>query len=309
MPRLTPIATSLLSIVVTTLLAGISPSSADTRTLVSNSAFDEVTTRLIEDGFSSATVDRLFRDPRSEVLPQLLKVNVKQPDATDAYLRFKGDESVETTHAFLLTNRATFDTVLANSRVNPEVVAAILKIESDFGSNQGEFPLLNVFATLSLLESEQLTTIAPGFWNRVLDDVPESERDAIIVTANKRRQSKARWAYRELKTLLEMSETGKIDPLTERGSWAGAYGMPQFLPSSFQAYARDGDGDDRIDLDTLSDSIASVANYLEKHRFSTENEQRRRKAVWHYNHSQDYVDAVITLADRVAEMNALSGEQ
>jgi peptidoglycan lytic transglycosylase B len=286
-------------LIITLLYVPSSP--ADTRSLTRTSAFDEVTARLIEDGFTSTSVYKHFDDPRSDILPQLLKINLKQPDATGAYDRFKADASVSDTYRYLTKNRAVFDSVLADSRVSAEVVAAILKIESDFGSNQGKYPLFNVFATLSLLNSQQLETLAPGFWNRVLADVPENEREAAITKANSRRRSKANWAYRELKTLLEMSENGMIDPLNEKGSWAGAYGMAQFLPSSFQAYARDGSGDNHIDLDTLEDSIASVANYLERHRFTTENEQRRRKAVWHYNHSEDYVDAVITLADRVAK--------
>ncbi|MCB2211306.1 lytic murein transglycosylase [bacterium] len=264
------------------------------------SAFDELTNRLIDDGIDPTLVYRMFDDPRAELLPQLLKVNIKQPDATGAYERFKGDASVQDTYRFLVANRATFDSVLASSPVNAEVVAAILKIESDFGSNKGPYPLFNVFATLSLLNSESLETHAPNFWDRILHDLPAEEHDSAINTANRRRSSKANWAYRELKTLIELQQKGQMDPLDERGSWAGAYGIPQFLPSSFMAYAKDGDGDDHIDLDNLSDAIASVANYLAIHRFDAENDKRRRKAVWHYNHSEDYVDAVITLADRVA---------
>ncbi|GBE30216.1 MAG TPA: lytic murein transglycosylase [Bacteroidetes bacterium] len=290
-------------------MLSISTADADSHATTSSTVFDELTARLIEDGVTPTNVYQHFDDARTQLLPQLLKVNVKQPDASGAYERFKGDQSVQDTYRFLNANRAVFDTVLVASPVTAEIVAAILKIESDFGGHQGKYRLFNVFATLSLLNSSAIDTLVPTFWDKVLADIPQSERQAAIRTANNRRSSKAKWAYRELKTLLEMSEDGIIDPLAERGSWAGAYGMPQFLPSSFQAYARDGDGDNHIDLDTLHDSIASVANYLEIHRFSTSNEQRRRKAVWHYNHSEDYVDAVITLADRVAALEMESSEQ
>ncbi|MBS1261577.1 MAG: Membrane-bound lytic murein transglycosylase B [Calditrichaeota bacterium] len=282
------------------LLAAASGSADDNVAVNHGDTFDGLTARLIHDDLDASVVYRYFDDPRFELLPAVLRVNVKQPDVTGAYERFKSDSSIRSAREFLDRNREVFETVLADSPVNPEVVAAILKVESDFGGNQGSYPLLNVYASLTLLDSDRLATIAPDFWERVLRDVPATDRREAMRTAERRRAAKARWAYRELKTLLEMAGEGALDPLAVTGSWAGAFGMAQFIPSSAKAYARDGNGDDAIDLTTLDDSIASVAHYLEVHRYRPDSEKRRRKAVWHYNHSDQYVDCILTIADEIA---------
>jgi membrane-bound lytic murein transglycosylase B len=70
----------------------------------------------------------------------------------------------------------------------------------------------------------------------------------------------------ELEQFLLLSRENGFDPLAPRGSYAGAMGIPQFMPSSWRSFAVDFDGDGVIDLDnSLADSIGSVANYLEKH--------------------------------------------
>ena len=76
---------------------------------------------------------------------------------------------------------------------------------------------------------------------------------------------KAKWGMKELLCLVRLSEQGKVDLTRLKGSWAGAFGMPQFIPTSFEAYGVDWDRDGRVDLDTLSDAAASAANYLHSH--------------------------------------------
>ena len=249
-------------------------------------------------------VNRYFDDSRFAVIPNLLRVNIRQPSGTEGYQRFLGDASVRTAAGFLEVNRSTIEKVLGDSPVSPEVVVAILNVESSLGTYKGTYPVMNVFASLTLLGTDPITDVAPEFWNNVLDGVPKNEQDAARTLARKRANSKARWAYRELKTVLNMAGEGKFDPLEVKGSWAGAYGLPQFIPSSANAYGRDGDGDGVINLNTLPDAVASVAHYLRIHGYKDDIPKKRRKAVWHYNHSEEYVDCIITLADRIREYNA-----
>ncbi len=260
---------------------------------------DSLMARLTEDGIAPSLVYALFDDPRFQLEHSLLRVNVKQPSGKAGYERFVQRSSVQHTARFLRENRAVFDSLLANSPVDAPTVAAILKVESDLGGYPGKYRLMNVFATLTVLTSDSLETHAPRFWEHVLEDIPRHEHVSARKRADQRRKSKAGWAYRELLALLTLADQGAIDPLDAKGSWAGAFGMCQFLPSSTLAYGVDGDGDDIIDLHHLPDAIASVANYLASHRYKANVEKRRRKAIWHYNHSQDYVDCVVELADKV----------
>lgn len=263
--------------------------------------FRDLQDRLLADGIKQETIDRHFMDDRFDVIHSLLKVNIRQPSGTAGYERFVGDESVRAASDFYLANRSLLDSLLAGNPVDPMVVVAILQVESSLGKYKGTYPLFNVFASLTLLDTEPVTDVAPQFWDHILDEIPETEQPAARNKAIKRAHSKARWAYRELKALLQMEERGHLDPLETMGSWAGAYGMAQFIPTSADAYARDGDGDGRIDLDHIEDAAASVANYLKVHRYQKNNPAKRRKAVWHYNHSDEYVDCILTLADRIED--------
>jgi len=265
---------------------------------------EQLKTRLIDDGIDPIIVNQYFADSRFSIIPELLRVNIKQPSGTAGYQRFLGDASVRTAAGFLEINRETISGVLQDSPVTPEVVVAILNVESSLGSYKGTYPLMNVFTSLSLLETEPITDVAPEFWNVVLDGISATEEDAARAKATKRAKSKARWAYKELRTILRMAQDGHFDPLDVKSSWAGAYGLPQFIPTSAEAYGRDGNGDGFVDLNTLPDAVASIGHYLKIHGYREDNPKKRRKAVWHYNHSDEYVDCILSLTDKIREYNA-----
>ncbi|XGA81072.1 lytic murein transglycosylase [Halomonas sp. CH40] len=111
--------------------------------------------------------------------------------------------------------------------VPTEVIVAIWGIESNYGGNFGDFSALNAFATLAY-------------------DGRRSD-----------------FARSELLAALRIIDSGDIAAQDMIGSWAGAMGHTQFIPSSFEAYAKDGDGDGRRDIwGSIPDVMASTANYL-----------------------------------------------
>jgi membrane-bound lytic murein transglycosylase B len=125
-------------------------------------------------------------------------------------------------------HRSLFDRIEAEYGVDREVIVAIWAIESRFGANQGGF---NLFQTLNTL-----------------------------FAAYPRRSAFFR---KELIDFLVLCRSNGIDPLTVKGSYAGAFGQTQFMPSSFTEYAVDFDGDQRRDIiNSLPDIFASIANYL-----------------------------------------------
>ena len=91
-----------------------------------------------------------------------------------------------------------------------------------------------------------------------------------------------------------------IDPLSIRGSGAGAFGLAQFLPTSYLSYGVDGDRNGRVSLFSPDDAIASCANYLKAHGWrSGLSHAERREVIWHYNRSDPYIDTVLALASRL----------
>jgi len=115
--------------------------------------------------------------------------------------------------------------------VPPQIITAIIGVETNYGGNTGSYLVLDA-----------LSTLAFGYPKR------------------------AKFFRNELKEFLLLSREEHIDPLTTKGSYAGAMGMPQFIPSSYRAYAVDFDGDGRRDLlHSTADAIGSVANYFKRH--------------------------------------------
>ena len=114
--------------------------------------------------------------------------------------------------------------------VPADIILAIIGVETIYGRQTGRF---NTFAAL--------TTLA-------FDYPPRAEL-----------------FRRELEALLLLARNEKRDPLSYRGSFAGALGLPQFLPSSRRQWGVDFDGDGRVDLTQPADAIGSVANFLKEH--------------------------------------------
>jgi membrane-bound lytic murein transglycosylase B len=115
--------------------------------------------------------------------------------------------------------------------VPPEVVVGILGVETRYGRITGSFRVLDTLASL-------------GFQG-------ERRRDFFL---------------KELESLLVMGRRGDIDLFKSEGSFAGALGIPQFMPSSWQAWGVDFDQDGRVDLiNSMADAMGSVANFLKSH--------------------------------------------
>lgn len=115
--------------------------------------------------------------------------------------------------------------------VPAQVIVAIIGVETFFGRNTGNYRVIDALSTL-------------GF------DYPP----------------RAEFFRKELREFLLLAREEQIDPMTLKGSYAGAMGLPQFMPSSFRAYAVDFDGDGHINIWTdADDAIGSVASYFKRH--------------------------------------------
>ena len=110
-------------------------------------------------------------------------------------------------------------------------------------------------------------------------------------------RKKSNWAYSELKAFLKYTARETIDPVTVSGSYAGALGIAQFMPSSILAYAKDGNSDGRIDLFNHADAITSIASYLKHFGWHTGIDKKgAKKVIYRYNNSKYYVDAVLKVS-------------
>lgn len=196
--------------------------------------------RALARGVSPAAVETLLAGV--ELQPRVLALDKRQPgdsgSATarfDAYLARQVDAGrINLGVAAASRVSGTLAAVQARTGVPGEILLAIWGLESGYGKVTGKFDVPSALATLA--------------WDG---------RRAALFTA-------------ELDATLGIIEKGLATRETLRGSWAGAMGQPQFLPSSFLSYGLDGDGDGRADIWTNeADTLMSIGNYFKQKGWQT----------------------------------------
>ena len=236
---------------------------------------------LVRQGLDKSFVFQTFADPRNSFLPDVVrKIAYLRKESPDIYRKFLTPAVVSQGRAYMSAHRGELSRAEVKYGVAPEAIVAILTVESGLGNLTGKYPVFNVFASLAVMDKPEVIQevgLEPGLRDRL--------------------RKKAAWARRELQIFLEYCAARRLDPFSFNGSWAGAIGFCQFLPSSLKSCGADGDGDGRVDLFTDADAIFSIASYLHKSGFQRQNRASWRRAVYAYNHSEAYVDTVITLAN------------
>jgi len=279
--------------VVHTLLAAIAPlwawaSAAPAQEKVE--PFAGLQQKLIADGFSADTVSQLYSRPEVFVEADGVSRFFIHSEAKLNYDQFTTPESIEKAQSYLQENITVLNAAEAAYGVDKRVITAILLVESRLGTMSGSRSALNILSTLAALTD-------PGFQESFWRIIPQ-ERRITRERFNERVQKRAQWGYQELKALLRYAEREQIDPTTITGSYAGAVGYAQFMPTSILAYAQDGDQDGRIDLRVHADAIASIANYLKRHGWQPGiTREKQEKAIHAYNPSSYYVNTILKVAD------------
>ena len=144
---------------------------------------------------------------------------------------FLNPQRIDGGRAFYATYRADLDRIAAQTGVPAEIIVAIIGVETQYGANAGKYRALDA-----------LSTLAFGYPKR------------------------APFFAAELAQLFALAKEEGFDPAAPVGSYAGAMGWGQFMPSSWRNWGRDGDGDGRRDLMSDPDDVfASIANYFVVH--------------------------------------------
>lgn len=243
-------------------------------------AYADLKYQLVRQGVAKDFVQKTFADSRNQFLPQVVKkiAYLRKERAAD-YSHFLKPEVAARGRAYLNEHRRDLMRAQAAFGVPAEIIVAILTVETNLGNNTGKYSVFNVFASLAVMDTPEV--IAEAGLNPHLKP---------------RLQKKAAWAGRELKIFLNYCQENRLDPFQFYGSWAGALGYAQFLPSSLARCGKDGDGDGKVDLFTHPDAIFSIANYLSKSGLRGNNQKTWRRAVLAYNNSDAYADTVLRLA-------------
>ena len=226
-----------------------------------------------------------------------IKINVTGYLKPTDYSFLYANKSIEQSKDFLKKHLSILTEAEKKYKVPKEIIVAILKIETRFGEVLGNNHLPSVFFSTALVNQQKYIDINC----KVIDDLPDTlnNKNELKEKILQRSKRKSNWAINELIAISKIENKYGIDFNKINGSWAGAFGLPQFLPSSYLRSAVDGNNDGKIDLFDLEDAIFSVGNYLSKHKFDTF--ANKKKAVYSYNNSNDYAEAVIKLSEKLIE--------
>jgi membrane-bound lytic murein transglycosylase B len=194
---------------------------------------DEVTSR---DGLSRHEVRAILKaaQPQPKILDIMNRPIEKIAPWWQYRERFVTAERINDGAQFWLDHRNSLEQVAHDYQVPPEYIVAILGVETHYGRNTGPYRALDALATLAF-------------------DYPPREK----------------FFRSELEEFLVLTRENKLDPLTVKSSYAGALGVPQFMPSQYRRYAVAADSDKSRDLwNDWDDIFASVANYFHEHGWS-----------------------------------------
>ena len=196
--------------------------------------------------FSSVDVQKtplriIARDPNEEPTEEQ-KNKYTYYGAWDRYIKHKiTPKRIKDGRRYLRKYKTTFARVEKLYGIPSEYIAAIIGIESAYGHNVGKYPVFDTLCTLAFEEN--------------------------------RRSS---FFKRELEKFLLLSHNNNFNPKKVKGSYAGAIGIGQFMPSSYEAFGVDFNHDGKVSLLHPHDAIASIANYLHKHGWQKDEEVATR---------------------------------
>ncbi len=249
--------------------------------------------RLIADGFDSARIQALFASPDVAFEESGVSAYFMHNEATLNYEQFARPQPIASARAYMQTHSEALDAAQATYGVDKEVITAIILVETKLGTYTGNKSVINTLSTLAAMSEA-----APR--QTIWDNLPNDDRRMSREKFEKKADQKASWAYKELKAFLTYTEKEGVDPTRIKGSYAGAMGISQFMPSNIAPYAKDGNADGQIDLFVHADAIFSVASYLKHYGWKPGiSREKAFKVVYHYNHSKYYVNTILDIADKL----------
>jgi membrane-bound lytic murein transglycosylase B len=221
----------------------------------------------VAEGISQKTLDEAFES--TTPIERVVELDRKQPESTltlEEYLeKVVNDTRIAEGRERMSDNRELLSEISKKYDVEPQTIVALWGIETNYGENTGGFSVIDSLATLAY-------------------DGRRSE-----------------YFRGELLKALKIIDADHITAYDMDGSWAGAMGQCQFMPSSFLNFAVDYDGDGKRDIwNTNADIFASIANYLHSSGWSGDKEHDFN-VLLKWNRSRYFATAVQNLADEISQ--------
>lgn len=260
--------------------------------------WDYLAGQLKKAGVKESDISAIYQSqhmPRFTLIP--FKVKPKEPSTI--YASFNRDSFAQLGAMFIEEYDREFDKMEHTYNVPREVVTAILVVETQIGKHTGRELVVHRLSRLAAVLDpnniqENYRRLSAADSTVTLEDVKGRGRyleDTFLP---------------EIPAIIEISKRNNVNIFHIEGSSAGAFGIPQFLPSAFLKYGVDGDGDGHVSLFNKVDALWSAGNYLAQFGYSPALPYaERRKVIWEYNRSDAYIDTVLRLSARIRALGVM----
>ena len=256
------------------------------------SPFSQLKARLEKDGIRTPLIEMAYGDTAVSFDVKGVSLFFVHSESRLNYDQFLKKKSIAKAQKYLVTHVDALNRAREVYGVDEAVITAILLVETRLGGYVGNRLVINTLSTMSVLSE-------PDQREQLWGALPQDRRMARD-KFEKKADQKSAWAYKELKSFLLFCQREGIDPVTVKGSYAGAMGICQFMPSNALTLAKDGNGDGKIDLFTHADAIHSAANYLKRYGWQPSiNRKEAFDVLYKYNHSKYYVNTLLKISDRL----------
>ena len=257
-----------------------------------NDAFSSVKKRLITDGFDQTKIKRLYSRPQVFFEADGVTLLFTYKEAQVDYGQFTNNWSIRKAKQYMQKYKDDLIRTEKAFGVDRKIITAIMLVETGLGAWVGTRSTLNTLSTLAALMDP---VVRERFWDLIPDSKKISRKKF-----EKKAAAKSKWAYKELKAFLKYTSREGFDPALIPGSFAGAVGVAQFMPTNILAYGKDGNDDGTVDMLNHADSMASIANFLKSHGWRPgQSHKKSEKIIFHYNHSTYYVNTILKISRRL----------
>jgi len=255
--------------------------------------------RLVEKGLDKSQVQSMIYDPRISLRPDIVIQNLfySSPKGSeeDPEIMRIDPKHIANGRAFIKEQSELLSSVEKRFGTSPRIITAILIVESRLGTYPMRYNVVTAYANLALL-------LDPDYFSQIQQEYADKYPLLYDQATITRAQRRANWALIELYHLTLIANNLGMDPVSIMGSFAGALGPAQFIPSTFRSYGVDGDGDGIINPFNMKDATATMGHYLKRSGWSEgASIEKKRNAVWHYNRSHVYVNTVMMLYEELGK--------
>ncbi|RYZ65279.1 MAG: hypothetical protein EOP05_20840 [Proteobacteria bacterium] len=252
--------------------------------------------QLVKEGFSKPFIDQVMKTYENKGFEEVLRLNtilyLKKSDYHGIQVT---DQSAKEVRKFTEENKEALKKAETEYKVPGEVIASLLYIESRFGKSLGDYHIPSVYLHIIQAPRKPVQRYLLTQTYRYTEQISEADENEILA----RTERKATWAMGELHALEKVYDWKWKIGKSFRGSFSGAFGMPQFLPSSYIKWARSMKPPTQPNLDDAEDAIQSVGHYLSDHGWKTDKSDSQIPALMKYNNSKDYAKAILALAEKL----------